>query len=178
MRTRTLVLLAIVLTVLPVWLAGLVHGGGAPPPVRAAVATPRVPSAATRALTLLHRWDRRRAAAWRRGDPATLARLYVAGSRTGRRDVAHLERWRRRRLRVAGLRQQVAVVRIADQGAGRLVLVVTDRTVDGIAVGHRRRIAVPQSPWATHRIILRRVHGRWRVAEVSVARRVPTRGPP
>jgi len=38
-------------------------------------------------------------------------------------------------------------------------------TVDGIAVGPRRT-ALPTSAWVTHRIGLRRVHGRWLVDEV------------
>jgi hypothetical protein len=59
----------------------------------------------------------------------------------------------------------VAALRVRVQSAHRLVLSVTDRTVDGIAVGHRRT-ALPVSAWAIHGIGLRLVHGRWLVDEV------------
>jgi hypothetical protein len=175
MRTRTLLLSAIVVTVLPIWLAGLAAGRGPsrprPPAVRVTSASGVAAASAagaSRALAVLRRWDHRRARAWRRGDATALARIYAAGSRTGRRDVADLRRWRRRGLRVAGLRQQVSRVRLADgrrTHRDRVALVVTDRTVGGVAVGVGRRTPVPQSAWATQRIALRRSGGTWRVVE-------------
>ena len=119
------------------------------------------------ALGVLHRWDRRRADAWAAGDPAVLTRLYVAGSRTGRRDVRDLERWRERGLRVAGLRQQVAALSLRRRAPGRLTVLVTDRTVDGVATGGRYRVGLPRSAWLTHRVTLRRVRGTWRVVEAQ-----------
>lgn len=119
------------------------------------------------ALAVLHRWDRRRARSWASGDPASLARLYVAGSRTGRRDVRDLTLWTARGLRVDGLHQQVATFRLVDRCPGRIVVVVTDRTIDGIAVGGAWRTAVPTSAWATHRISFRRSADRWQVSEVT-----------
>ncbi|HEY2880461.1 hypothetical protein [Nocardioides sp.] len=166
MRTRTLLLLAVAVTVVPVWLAGVAEGG------RPSVRVPSVPiagdpgSPAAQALTVLRRWDVRRAAAWSAGDPAALARLYVHRSQTGARDVGDLLRWVRRGLRVVGLHQQVTAVRVTGGDPRRIVMVVTERTVDGIAVGARRRTAVPASAWATHRVSLRLSQGRWRVAEV------------
>jgi hypothetical protein len=47
-----------------------------------------------------------------------------------------------------------------------MVVVVTDRTVDAVAVGGRRRVGLPASRWATHRIVLARAGATWRVAEV------------
>jgi len=164
MRTRTLLLLATVLTLASVAAAGVAAGGAAAPRRTPARAT--APSSATlRATEVLRAWDQRRAAAWADGDLDDLARLYAPGSRTGARDVADLRRWRRRGLRVVGLRQQVAALRLRVPASHDLVLTVTDRTVDGIAVGHRRT-ALPTSGWVTHRIRLRRVHGRWLVDEV------------
>jgi hypothetical protein len=173
MRTRTLLLSAIVVTVLPIWLAGLAAGRSPGRPRLPAVSVTSESALATapggsRALAVLRRWDHRRARAWRRGDATALARLYATGSRTGRRDVADLRRWRRRGLRVAGLRQQVSRVRLVDgrvTDRDRVALVVTDRTVGGVAVGAGRRTPVPQSAWATQRIALRRSGGAWRVVE-------------
>ena len=157
---------AVAVTVVPVWLAGVAMGGGAvrdpgPTPVATIPVSPDAD-----ALTVLRRWDVRRAAAWSAGDPAALARLYVHRSRTGARDVGDLRRWVRRGLRVVGLHQQVTAVRVTDRDPGRIVMVVTERTVDGVAVGARRRTAVPASAWATHRVSLRLSQDRWRVAEV------------
>jgi hypothetical protein len=118
------------------------------------------------ASRVLRAWDRRRETAWSRADPAGLADLYTAGSRTGARDVAQLRRWRGRGLRVAGLRQQVAELQVRGASSRTLVLRVTDRTVGGVAVGQCRRTALPDSAWVTHRIRLLRTHGRWRVVEV------------
>lgn len=125
---------------------------------------PRSP--AVQALEVLHAWDRRRASAWATGDVRSLTRLYVVGSRTGARDVRELRRWRERHLRVVGLSTQVSALRLRHRAVARLTLVVTDRTVGGVAVRGRHRVGLPRSAWATHRITLHRVGGTWRVSEV------------
>jgi hypothetical protein len=168
MCTRTLLLLALAVTILPIWLWSATVAERPEAPARL-VAVPladdrRAPEA--RALGVLRRWDVRRAAAWSAGDPAALARLYVRGSRTGAEDVADLRRWVRRGLRVTGLHQQVASLVLRRRSAHRVVAVVTDRTVDGVAVGAARRTALPASAWATHRVVLLQVGDSWRVAEV------------
>jgi hypothetical protein len=166
MRVRTLLLLSVVATVLPVWLVALAHDAG---PSRAAgTSAPgrRVPTTQARALAVLHAWDRHRARAWATGDPAALSRLYAPGSATGARDVGDLRLWVRRGVRVLGLRQQVASFRVAARTRRRLVVAVTERTVDGVAVGHGRRFAIPVSGWTRHRIGMVRAGSRWRVAEV------------
>jgi hypothetical protein len=169
MRTRTLLLLATALTVVPITAAGVASGGAAGGASRPDVAVRRVTaplSAELSASRVLRAWDRRRATAWSRADPAALAGLYTARSRTGAGDVADLHRWRRRGLRVVGLREQVAELHLRAATTNGLVLRVTDRTVGAVAVGGGRRTALPSSAWATHRIRLVRRHGRWRVAEV------------
>jgi len=158
-------LLATVLTLAAFAAAGLASGGAAAPR-RTPSRDDAVSSAALRAAEVLSAWDQRRAAAWADGGAGRLARLYTTGSRTGARDVAELRRWHRRGLRVVGLRQQVAALRLRVPTSHSLVLTVTDRTVDGIAVG-QRRTALPTSAWVTHRIRLRRLHGRWLVDEVA-----------
>ncbi|MGC4111624.1 MAG: hypothetical protein QM747_14625 [Nocardioides sp.] len=170
MRTRTPVLLAIALTVGAVWLVGLVRGGGSADPVRAAAVDPLARPRPARALRVLHRWDRARAAAWRRGDPRALARLYVAGSAAGRRDVHELSRWSRRGLRVTRLRQQVSEVRVVAVDGSRVVVLVSERTLGGIAVGPPGRARLPSSAWARHRILFRRQGRVWRVVDAQPAR--------
>jgi hypothetical protein len=129
-------------------------------------------SAGAEALAVLTAWDRRRATAWAAGDAAALEALYVAGSRTGARDVRALAHWHRRGLRVVGLRQQVVASEVLARSPGRYVLRVTERTVDAVAVGRPHRVGLPDSAWRTHRVVLRRAGGVWRVVE---ARAQPAR---
>jgi hypothetical protein len=124
------------------------------------------PAPAVRALGVLQTWDRRWAAAWEAGHPGALAKLYVAGSGTGARDVGALSRWHDRGLRVTGLRQQVSAVAVLDRSPGRLVVRVTDRTIGGVVVGGRHRVGLPDSAWMRHRVVLRSRGGTWRVVEV------------
>jgi hypothetical protein len=171
MRTRSPVLrtaiLCALVTLTTIGVALLATGRDAVPasPARSAAAA-RASDPAVRALAVLHAWDRRRAAAWASGDVGSLARLYVAGSRTGARDVHDLRRWRARTLRVLGLRTQVSAAEVRRSSPGRLTIVATDRTVGGVATDGRSRFGLPRSVWTTHRITLRRVRGAWLVAEV------------
>jgi|tagenome__1003787_1003787.scaffolds.fasta_scaffold20774464_2 hypothetical protein len=164
MRTRTLLLLATTLTLACIAGAEVAIGGDVSEPARGTFRLPM--PAATRALAVLHAWDRRRSAAWASADPGALADLYTVRSRTGAQDVHDLRHWRSRGLRVVGLRQQVAALRVQAETKRGLVVTVTDRTVDGLAVGHHRRTALPRSNWMRHRIRLRREQGGWVVAEV------------
>jgi hypothetical protein len=160
-----LLLLATTLTLSTVGVAGVAVSGPSP----AAPAPESAPSSAggaLRAAAILRAWDHRRAAAWAHADVGALAGLYTRRSRSGGQDVADLRRWRSRALRVVGLRQQVAELRVRVDTPHRLVVAVTDRTVDAVAVGRDRRTALPRSEWRAHRIRLLRVHDRWRVDEV------------
>lgn len=165
MRTRALLLLATTLTISTVGVAGVAVSGPSPaasPPERVRPAA----DGALRAAAILRAWDHRRAAAWSDGDVAALSGLYTRRSRSGAQDAADLRRWRHRGLRVVGLREQVAALRVRVDTSHRLLLVVTDRTVDAVAVGPDRRTALPRSVWTTHRIRLLRVQGRWLVDDV------------
>jgi hypothetical protein len=166
MRIRTLLVMATTITLTTIAVAGVALGGDVSGPAR--VTDPPPVTAATRALAVLHAWDRRRSAAWSRADPVALARLYAVGSRTGARDVHDLRRWRSRGLRVVGLRQQVAALVAQAETTGSLLLTVSDRTVGGLAVGRHRRTELPRSDWTRHRVRLRRTHGDWVVGEVVV----------
>lgn len=150
-------------------LAVLLLGGSPPAGVDAGGATVPTPAsrpAAVKALTVLRAWDERRSAAWAAGDPAALDALYLAGSRTGRADVAMLRAYRRRGLRVLGMRTQVLQVRVAARTRERLALLVTDRLAGATATGGGRRVSLPGGGATTRRITLRLVAGRWLVADV------------
>jgi hypothetical protein len=135
------------------------------PPRRAADQATIAPR--TQAVAVLADWDRRRSAAWAAGDGAALTGLYAPGSTAGRRDVAMLERWRERGLRVSGLRMQVLAVEVRERTEGRWDLLVTDRLGGGVAVGPGTPTALPRDEWSTRRIVLVRVAGEWRVETVS-----------
>lgn len=171
MRTRTLLLLATTSTLATIVGAGVgagvAVGGATVEPVSLREAD-HAHSVVTRAAQVLRVWDHARAVAWARGDAASLADLYTPDSPTGAHDVTELRRWRDRGLRVEGLRQQVAALRVVLQHPCRLVVRVTDRTVDAIAVDAHRRTALPTSAWQTHRVRLLRRHGRW-VVDRAVA---------
>lgn len=167
-------LLAAVLTVVAVWLAevagvaDVADGGGSTTRQPTAPVVRGRPSPAVRALAVLRHWDRRRAAAWASADPSAVTRLYLPGSQTEVRDRLDLGRWADRGLRVIGLRQQIRSLHVVARTLDLLVVVVTDRTVGGVATGASRRTAVPASGWARHRITLRRSDDGWRVGEVRV----------
>lgn len=128
----------------------------------------------TTSLAVLREWDRDRSEAWRRGSPQALARLYVAGSAAGRADRALLAAYAERGLRVTGVVLQRAAVEVESATAGRAVLLTTDRLAGATAVGPQGTVPLPRDGWSRHRIVLRQVGGRWRVAalqEVSGGRR-------
>lgn len=168
MRARTWGLLSLLVTGLVVGLAVL-SGPAGHHVVRREAAARSVAadeSCTTRALAVLRGWDRRRARAWTTGSPATLIGLYAPGSRTARRDVEMLDAYRARGLRVRWMRRQVLALRVRACRPRRLSLLVTDRLVDAVAVGHGNRTGLPPGQPRTRRVELRRVVGGWRVTEV------------
>lgn len=118
-------------------------------------------------LAVLRDWDRRRAAAWAAGDVATLRSLYVARSAAGARDADRLRRWLDRGMRVRRLETQVLRVRVAEERADLLRLLVTDRVARAVAAGRGHRVVLPDDRPTAWRITLRRVGATWRVASVS-----------
>ena len=122
------------------------------------------------AAAVLHAWDDRRAAAWAAGDPAALRALYLPVSTAGRSDVAMLQAWQRRGLRVEGLRMQLLDLDVRRAATDRLELVVTDRLTGAVAAGPGVRLELPHDRATTRRIVLVRLGARWRVAQASPAR--------
>jgi hypothetical protein len=139
-----------------------VTGNRAAKPGRATAA----PRRRVAALAVLRAWDVRRAAAWAAGDEAALAALYTDGSAAGRRDRAMLGRYGARGLRVRGMRMQVLAGKVRSRTAGRIVLVVTDRLAHAVAVRRGTRVVLPRDRATRRTIVLRRVAGEWRVAQV------------
>ena len=168
MRTRTLLLPAITLTLATITGRGIASGGVASPERVPGATSAPASSVVVRASRILGAWDDARATAWAHGDPDALAGRYTRTSATGALDVSDLRRWRDRGLRVVGLQQQVTALRVLEDSGRSLVLAATDRTVDAVAVSPGRRTALPLGTWTTRRIRLRRVHGRRLVAEVEV----------
>ena len=122
-----------------------------------------------RAAAVLHRWDDRRAAAYARGDPVALRRLYLPGSRAARRDLRVLQAYAERGLVVRGLRTQLLTLEVVEAGRGDLTLAVTDRLVGGHAVGRSSRVALPRDAPSSRVLELSRRGGGWRVASVQDA---------
>ena len=137
---------------------------GAPRP--ALVSTGLAPRDGVDPMAVLHGWDVRRARAWATGDRQALRELYVPGSTAGRRDVAMLAAWHERGLRVQGMRMQLLAAQVRAGSTDRLVVAVTDRLAGGVAVGPATRLPLPRDAASTRTVVLRRVAGEWRVAEV------------
>ena len=125
-----------------------------------------VHSATTRALSVLRAWDRRRASAWARSDPAALGDLYVAGSAASRQDLAMLAAYRSRGVRVVSMDRQMLAAQVRRSTRRRIVVLVTDRLVDAVALGAAGRTRLPDGRAVRRLIDLRRIRGRWLVAAV------------
>ena len=148
---------------------------GAPPgPGPAAPAAPVMPDVsvtqAVQSLAVLRAWDAARAEAWSRGDAADLRRLYTHGSVAGRRDVGMLRRWIERGLVVRRMTMQVVAVELRARTQRRIVLLVTDRLSDAVAVrlGGGRPQALPRDGMTTRRLAFVRRGGEWRLASAYV----------
>ena len=133
--------------------------GDDPPPARRT--TTGVESETVR---LLRSWDRRRARAYRLGDPSALSGLYVAGSRTGPQ-MAVLREYLDRDLRVTGMRTQLLGADVVERGERRLTVLVTDVLTGAVAMSGRRRWSLPRDRPSTRRVVLVRDAGGWRVEE-------------
>ncbi len=118
-------------------------------------------------VELVRAWDRRRAEAWSLAAPDELRALYTPGSRTGRRDVRMLQRYRARGLRVEGLRTQLLSVRTVRTSDDQLVLEVTDRVSAAEVVGPGLRRELPSDEPSRREITWRQGEGEWLVHEVA-----------
>ena len=138
-----------------------------------AVPVPRVAPSVTvteavASLSVLRDWDRARSAAWARGDVAALRRIYLPGSSVGAHDVGMLRRWVERGLQVRRMAMQVHSVVLRVRTERRIVLDVTDRLADAVAVpaGGGRLQTLPQDSLTTRRLAFRLSGNRWVLAAV------------
>jgi hypothetical protein len=129
------------------------------------VARDGAPGVENEAVRLLREWDDRRARAYARGDPAALAALYVAGSRSGAADAAVLRGYVDRGLRVTGMRTQVLGADVVRRVGRRLVVEVTDVLLGAVARSGERGWALPRDRPSRRRVVLVQEDGRWRVKE-------------
>jgi hypothetical protein len=165
LRSRVVVqVVACVLGLLTGVAAVGVASSGGRPDAKAAAPAP-VAASEPASVRVLRDWDKRRARAYARGDPAALARLYADGSRTGAADVALLRSYLRRGLRVTRLRTQLLGATVVSDGGDRLVLRVTDLLAGGLATDGRRRWPLPRDQPSARRVVLTRSGGAWRVVE-------------
>jgi hypothetical protein len=137
----------------------------APPEIAEASAPPTAP-AEPPAVTVLRRWDEKRARAYAAGSVDALRELYRPASDAGRDDVRLLRDYRHLGYRVVGMRMQLLAVDVLEHRAGRWRLRVTDRLVDAVAVGHEHRIRLPHDQASTRVLTLVRYRGDWRVGAV------------
>lgn len=175
-RLLLVVLVLAALTVVGVAVArGLDRAG----PAHTAAPTQAAPGPAllpadVEAVEVLRAWDRRRAAAWARGDAAALRGLYVRRSAAGRHDVAMLRAWTGRGFRVRGMQMQLLSIVVRRHAGDRLVLRVTDRLARAVAVSRGVRVPLPRDEASSRSVTLWRAGGRWQVAAV---RRSSVSGP-
>jgi len=134
----------------------------------AAQATPPDPTPAqTDPLAVLHQWDQQREAAYVAGDSAKLADLYATGSTAAAADLAILESYRERGLRVQQVAQQFFSVRVVRAGPTLIALRTIERFAGGLALGEGRCLRIPGGFPAQRLITLTYDGARWRVESVS-----------
>jgi len=143
-----------------------------PTPTAAAEPRPAAPSTADgssdpRWHRVLDRLDSLRSRAWRTGDPEALSRVYVAWSGALRADRAMVSAYRSRGLRLR-VRLAFMRVRLVDRRPGEVTLAVVDRLRSVAATSASGGVAqLPADRPTAHTIVLRRVGGRWLIADVS-----------
>lgn len=130
-------------------------------PARSGTMVVAAAPAGSRALRVLHDWDRRRARAWSDGSVHRLRMLYGRHSASGAADRAMLATYRQRGLRVLGMRRQTLAVRALHATGRRLTLRVTDRLVSGVVVGDAIRQRLPRAGFESQTLTFRRSSRGW-----------------
>lgn len=126
-------------------------------------------AATGRWLAVLDAIDDRRADAWRRGEPALLRRVYVAGAAELSEDRSMLAGYRRRGLTVSHVQMRFLSVRVTDRRPEGVALVVIDRLGPAVARDAAgRRHELPRDLPTRHEIELHRVGREWRIASITV----------
>lgn len=144
----------------------------APPPPSLAPTSHKARTARWRQVLAV--LDRRRSRAYAELAPRLLRGVYTARSTVLRHDRALLSDYRRRGLRVCGMRMRVLSLRVRARDAGRVLLRVRERLAPGAAVvGGDAVRRLPADAVGTRLLNLRRVEGRgpvrWRISAVRPA---------
>jgi hypothetical protein len=148
-------------------------------PAMAAPATPMSPGAvqvppgtvqvSDRWLQVLERLGALRDHAWRVGDPGELDRVYAHDSPALLADRRMLHAYWSRGLRPGEVRLDFAVVRVVDRRPGQVTLAVVDRLrPTRIHTDVGEAASLPADHPTAHTIVLRRVDGRWLIADVAM----------
>jgi hypothetical protein len=131
--------------------------------------TPSAPdgSSDARWRRVLDRLDGLRSRAWRRGDPDDLSEVNVAGSAALRADRAMLAAYWSRGLRLRA-RLDFLRVRLVERRPDEATLDVVDRLRPAAATSVSGAVVdLPADQATAHTIVLRRVGGRWLIADVA-----------
>jgi hypothetical protein len=163
MRRPVPLVLAGLLLLTTVALAAVVVGSLAQREASGPAATTGVEAqpSGSRALRVLHAWDRRRAHVWGQGHPRRLRALYAVNSEAGAADRAMLAAYRERGLCVRTMRRQTLAVRVLEHAPARLTLRVTDRLIGAVAVGRGVEEPLPSGGFVTSTLTFRRTERGW-----------------
>lgn len=120
---------------------------------------------------VLQHLDAERSRAWRRGDPAALAAVYVRGSAVLRLDRRRLRAYVDRGLIVRGAHLRFGAITPVQRDTGVVLLRVVDRLAQSSVVastGVEREL--PRDEETGHTLRLQRQDGGWRIAAVRLVR--------
>jgi hypothetical protein len=131
----------------------------------------RVPARPVRAAqpdwsAILDRLDRRRESAYAANDPASLRAVYVADSPVLRHDLAMLEAYAERGVRLTGVRLRALDIQLLVQSGPYVRLRVVDRLDRPTAHGADGSVRLPRDRATPRVIVLRDVADGWRIAAV------------
>jgi hypothetical protein len=108
-----------------------------------------------------------RGRAWQTGEPGLLRRVYVAASPVLRADRRMLAAYRLRGLRPQGVRLEFTSVFVVRRQPGEVTLAAVDRlNPTRVRSSLGTVVSLPADQPTAHTIVLRRVGGRWLIADV------------
>lgn len=129
---------------------------------------PAAPVGSLRWWRVLERLNDKRHTAWLRGDPRLLGEVYLPRSRALALDREVMRDYLSRGLRVHGVRLHFGRVILVARSPGLVFLRVVDRLDAMTAIASDGRdLPLPLDQPTRHRIVLRPLHGSWRIAAVS-----------
>jgi len=118
---------------------------------------------------MLDRLDRRRESAYAANAPASLRAVYVAGSAVLRHDLAMLEAYAQRGVRLTGVRLRTLDVQLLGRSGPYVRLRVVDRLDRPTAHGADGSVRLPRDRATPRVIVVRDAADGWRIAAVRRA---------